>query len=287
MTFIKTLCILTAFLLISKSTSAQTLEKVFGKGDWEFHFDSSNVCVAATASGSSKLMVYTDKENSQINYLIFSGIDPLQSATLFIDGKKYDLSVSDNLAVSVDEKRPEIFSDMRAGRNAAVVTKSEAGVERELAFSLMGFTASVLKMQDYCDVSIDFEGKLAAAFKEKASRMIPPPPTVSRPSPPTVSRPPPPTVSREEYVRDVLTNYNIAIACADFGLLGEFTASYLKRSFSRSPKNDLTPKELDLLSELDIIRLRTLANDEEICGLMVLGLMFDPSGGDEVFFSNK
>ncbi|WP_281017594.1 MULTISPECIES: hypothetical protein [unclassified Minwuia] len=538
MTFIKTLCILTAFVLISNSTSAQTLEKVFGKGDWEFHFDSSHVCVAATASGRSTLMVYTDKENSQINYLIFSGTDALQSATLFIDDKKYDLSVSDNIAVSLDERRPEIFSDMRAGSNAVVVATNEVGEERELAFSLMGFTASVLKMDDYCDVSIDFEprskapsvqftgqsevgavdrnlgqseikttdwgfwltntnenhfdkvmwnkwyeyasafdvveryintyrsdvdsellregreafrkypdnfqcdyngrritlgpttlpgalnedctggilymkfpkitfddfeciwaegdyyydacyfqwihqedrasgrpeeairvrvtfpalkdrslfpgdrvlvsgeiskmerfqpsigitkltkfsrieempvklidlhddkiyfegeewvvqvsieelmgnltgvkktqhylqgffyhrdfeGRFAAAFSEKANRMIPPPPTVSR----------------EEYVRDVLVKYNIAIACADFGRLGEFTSSYLKSRFSGSPKNDLSPRELDQLSELEIIKIRTLANDEETCGAMLLGLMFDPSGGADMFFS--
>ena len=89
--------------------------------------------------------------------------------------------------------------------------------------------------------------------------------------------------NRKKYVQKVLLSYEAMIACAQNGLLGEFSASYVKSKFRNSPLNDLSSEEMNSLSQYEKNVIRTMVQDGETCGALQFGLLLDPNAIDGIF----
>jgi LysM repeat protein len=94
-------------------------------------------------------------------------------------------------------------------------------------------------------------------------------------------------VVRAEYVKQVVTIYETYLACAEYGLLGKFSVNYVKSKFENSLFNDLSKSEINSLTQEQKIVIRTMANDAETCGGLVLGMMFDPNAIETIIFQRK
>jgi hypothetical protein len=92
---------------------------------------------------------------------------------------------------------------------------------------------------------------------------------------------------RAQYVKNVLTAYEPFLACAEYGLLGEFSVDYVKSKFKNSALNDLTKLEINSLTQQEIIGIRTLLKyNDEACKSLVAVLLLNPKYIDEIFQRN-
>jgi len=87
---------------------------------------------------------------------------------------------------------------------------------------------------------------------------------------------------RKQHVKEVLTNYHLALFCADYQYLAGFDKSYIKRTFKQDPKNDLSKTELNTFGvrELAILEMQIKGHEgQEYCSLIQLQLV----GGTSFF----
>lgn len=91
------------------------------------------------------------------------------------------------------------------------------------------------------------------------------------------------STDRINYIKDVLANYHIALMCAENGMLGGFTPSYVQKNFERSSRNDLSEYEMNILSEYEVTTIRSLGANQDICGALQFGFSLDPNFTDTFF----
>ena len=73
------------------------------------------------------------------------------------------------------------------------------------------------------------------------------------------------------------------LACAEYELLGQFSASYVKSKFENSRFNDLSSEEMSSLGQYEKNVARTLSKNGETCEFFQFALLLDPNSIDMIF----